>query len=775
MSARLALLAAALLPGAAATALAQTLLVPGEPLQVQLARNSVSFGVAIDVPEGARQLHLELDSIGGADVDLLLRRGEPFPATGNAGVFGGIDWLVEHAHYRSISRTGSERITVSRAQHEPLRAGRWHLAIINYAGTGTEATVRATLSQSDPGPVPFAVVFDDQAACSERSAGTAPWFDATPATPLGGNPGTTLGEQRRNAFTRAMEQLRTELPGTTPVRILACWRDLGGTASSAPLASAGPNFLFRDDGLYADDASAPQRSLYQLPSLPSRYTWYAGPALAQRAGTDACRAVGIDCGEADIFVQFNTAVDGSTVLGNRRFHYGYDTPAANGNLDFIATAMHEINHGLGFFGLANTRAQDGPIGGKFRASFDGVREPDGHNDAYTDQLVVSQGGSVVPFNEAPLDVRAAALTSFVNLRWAEPRTVESPANALRIQPFPLNLPPVYAPATLSPGSTLSHLDPASYPTQLMGPNIVAGARSLGLAAPMLQAIGWNAQPLPPPGYARPFGGQWFDPARANHGLDLIRVSGTPDTYILTLYTFDAGGLPEWYLAIGRIVDGVFRPGNDVNGNSLWRTRYLFGPPPSQQADPSVPGQIRIDFDQAARAPACNDGVERTGPLALMTFSLGSDVNLRWCLQAIVPAAARPAVDLTGHWAAAATQDSGWGLTTLSYGGTAGNGLFTILYFPDSQGRPRWAAAQVDAFQPGQAQPLFQLQGYCRTCPRPPGGAVPTQIGQLRIAPAANGTGTVQFDATFNGAGSSGSFSRGGIALTRLGVSSPDPD
>lgn len=773
MSALPRLLAALLLAAGSLPALAQVLLTPGQSRQFQLPANALSTELAIDVPAGTRQLHLELQTVGNADVDLLLRFGEPFPLNGNAGVFGGLDWLAEHAHYRSISPTGSERITVSRAQHEPVRAGRWHLAVINYAGQPADFSVLATLSQEDPGPAPFTVVFDDQAGCSARGANTFAWFEATAATPVGGNPGTTVGEQRRNAFTRAMEQLRTELPGTAPVRILACWRDLGGTANSATLASAGPTAVFRDDGLYSYSGGPGERALYQLPSLPSLYTWYAGPAIAQRAGTATCRATPGNCNAPDVFIQFNSAVDGSSALGNRRFHYGYDVPPPGGNLDFIATAMHEINHGLGFFGLANTRAEQGPIGEKFRATFNGVPEPDGHNDAYTDELVVVQGNAVAPFNELPLDLRAAALTSGFNLRWADPATVEAPGNVLRPQPFPLNLPPVYAPPNLQPGSTLSHLDPNTYFSEQMGPQIVAGARALGLARPMLQAIGWNSEPLPAPQYARPFGGQWFDPARGNHGLDLIRVSGTADTYILTLYTFDANGLPEWYLAIGRIVDGVFRPGNDANGNSLWRTRYLFGTPPSQEPDTSVPGQIRIDFNQAARAPACNDGTPRTGPLALMTFTLGSDFNLRWCLQAIVPQASRPATDLTGHWAAASQQDGGWGLTTLSYGGNAGSGLFTILYFPDSQGRPRWAAAQTDTFQPGQPQPLFQLQGYCRTCPQPPGGAVPTQIGQLRIAPAANGSGTVEFNATFNGAGSTGSFSRPSIPLTRLGVSSPD--
>src|SRR5690606_31286887 len=138
------------------------------------------------------------------------------------------------------------------------------------------------------------------------------------------------------------------------------------------------------------------------------------------------------------------------------------------------------------------------------------------------------------------------------------------------------------------------------------------------------------------------------------------------TYMLVFYTFDAQGDPEWYLAIGRIIDGVFRPGDDANGNSLWRTRYLPGSPPGQEPDTSVPGSIRIDFNQARRSLACNDGTGRNEPEAVMTFSLGADTDQTWCLTPIVPESERPSLDRTGHWFAG-SDDAGWGVTAMSYG------------------------------------------------------------------------------------------------------------
>lgn len=771
----LALVAATLAAALPAAGQAQTLLVPGQPSQFTLSGGAFSTDLAVDVGAGIEQLRIEADAAGGSDIDVLLRYGEAFPVNGNAGVFGGVNWLLEHAHYRSVSPGGSERITVTRRQPEPVRAGRWYLSVINYSGQPATITLLATVSGTAPGAVPIAVAFDDADGCAARQATTTPWFDSTPATPLGGNPGTTLGEQRRNAFNRAVALLRDELPGVGALRIRACWRDLGGTATSATLASAGPTYIFRNDGVNGFGAGVPpELSVSSLPGLPSTYTWYSAAGAAQQTGTDLCRFASVACTEPDIFIQFNTAVDGATALGNRSFHYGYDAPTPGGgqNIDFVATAMHEIGHGLGFLGLANLNAGNGPVGEKFRASYgNGAREPVGHNDAYTDGLVVLQGGTTVaPFNRLGLEARAASLTSGFNLRWAESEAVDSPLNPRGLQAFPDNLLPVYAPAAISSGSTLSHLD-QSFNTQLMTPFIIPGVRSLGLARPILSALGWRSQPAPIPAYAVPYGGQWFDPDRGGHGVDLHRVEGTADTYIMILYTFDAAGLPEWYIAIGRIVDGVFRPGNDGNGNSLWRTRYLFTSPPGQQPDASVPGQVRIDFNQAQRAPACEDDLAAGEPLALMTFSLAGDRNLKWCLRQIVAQSQRPALDRTGHWFASGT-DGGWGVTTLSFG-AGGGGLFSVVYYPDAQGRPRWAAAQVEPFQSGAPVPLLQVQGYCRTCPQPPGGTSTTQVGEMRLsldAPAGS-PGQIRFQVQFAGPGG-GSFGRDPAPMIRLGQSAP---
>lgn len=742
---------------------AQTLLAPGETVQFSLDGGSFTNDIAVDVPDAATFMRIELDAPGGADIDLLLRYGEAFPVNGNAGVFGGVNWLFEHAHYRSISSGADEWIVVTKRQRQPLRAGRWHLSVINFGNQTAQISVRADIHNALPGDgVPITVAFDDNAKCSARQAQTAPWFDTASTTPVGGNTGSTLGEQRRNAFNHALERIRDELDGFAPIHIVACWKNLGGDASSATLASAGPNALIRDDGAFTD-------RFIPMPFLPKTYTWYSSAGTSQLAGNDLCRFGGGACGSADIFIQFNTEIDGDTVLGTRKFHYGFDAPGVGSqSIDFVATAMHEITHGLGFTGLIDLDAENGIVGDKFRACYsDGYCEPVGHDDAYSDAVVHIDGSAARPINALSIDERAMALTSGLALRWADAEAVASPLNPLRQEPFPQNLPPLYAPAGLSPGSTLSHLD-TSFFSQLMMPFISNGLRTLGLAQPMLAAVGWPRTVAPLPEPATPYGGQWFDPTRSGHGIDLHRVEGLPDTYMLVLYTFDADGLPEWYLSIGRIVDGMFRPGDDGNGNSLWRTRYLFGPPPGQAPDTSVPGRVRIDFNQAGRSPVCNDATGRNAPLALMTFSLGEDEHMKWCLTQIVPAAERPDFDRSGHWFAG-DDDAGWGLTALSYGE---NGLFAVLYYPDAAGRPRWAAIQENDFRSGEPLTLHQVQGYCRTCPAPASNpAVAVGEMRLRLDPPEGSQGEVAFDVEFAGPGG-GHFSREGVPMIRIAESAP---
>src|SRR5688572_5026914 len=83
------------------------------------------------------------------------------------------------------------------------------------------------------------------------SNGDAPnvgFNDPTPVSPVGGNNGTTLGQQRLNAFQFAANIWGATLTSGPTITIRASWSDtLACTASSGTLGSAGnTGFLTRD-------------------------------------------------------------------------------------------------------------------------------------------------------------------------------------------------------------------------------------------------------------------------------------------------------------------------------------------------------------------------------------------------------------------------------------------------------------------------------------------------------------------------------------------------
>src|SRR2546423_7322800 len=61
--------------------------------------------------------------------------------------------------------------------------------------------------------------------------------DSTPVAPVGGNSGTTRGQQRLNAFQTAADKWGSNLSSAVTIRIHAVWTALTCTANSAVLGS----------------------------------------------------------------------------------------------------------------------------------------------------------------------------------------------------------------------------------------------------------------------------------------------------------------------------------------------------------------------------------------------------------------------------------------------------------------------------------------------------------------------------------------------------------
>lgn len=758
-------IAAALLWAHQAWAAPTIAIVPGQPTALQFPGAGYSDDFYFDLPEGVQQFRVELN--GGtttADLDLAIRYGSPFPE-GNDLSFSRI---MEYAHYPSISAEAVEFMVVGPQSKRPPKAGRWYIALINNSATPTPAILRVDVQTPVLKPAQFQVQFGQ--ACPPSApdcfCSDAPWNDSSAGTAAPGNSGTTLGQKRRNAFQEAMRLVSSRLSAESSTRILACFRDLGIDGSDGvTLASAGPTYTVIDDTTLVPRSSAGTvlrdadgtLGYSAAKFLYENGAFYSAAAFARQAGTDGCRAAGGTCDQPQVFIQFNSQIDTPAALGDRSFYYGFEPRAANNqDTDFIAVAMHEILHGLGFAAEISLRLDD-TLG----------RKADGRDDIYSRQVTYVTPTSILPFTAVSTQDRVAALRSGNGLQWTNAETLAGTTTRPLPGDFGLRL---HAPTLIAGGSTLSHLAVNFTPDELMEPFSSGSIRTLGAAEHMLHAVGWSPRVRNFPTPLSIYTGLYFDPQRPGHGVDFqpINVGGAYDQAVALFYSYDQSGQPEYYIAIGPMVDGVFVPTPGPGGNALVRYLLQNGQP---VVDTSSRGYMRIDFNNAARSGACQrDGtsLENTAPRAAMMVMI-NDIATDWCIEPLFARSQRETPDRSGIWINGASNDPGWGLSLATYAPTAGAAasLFGILYYHDGNGQPRWAFTQPGGvYQPGvTALPLSSIAGYCRTCT--PNSRTTTPVGELQLnlnAPAAGNTGgvTVSFPGT-----SSVTFQRGSAALGRL--------
>jgi hypothetical protein len=155
--------------------------------------------------------------------------------------------------------------------------------------------------------------------------------DPTPATPVGGNTGTTRGEQRFNVYLKAAERWSAELDTNVDIRVRGSFAPLDCSGSSAIL---GQTFVF---SWHANFANAPRTGI-----------WYPAALANMFAETDLASA------QDDMFIQFNSAIDDAGCLGERSWYYGFDGEEGEDD-SLYHVVLHEIAHGLG---MASRSATD---------------------------------------------------------------------------------------------------------------------------------------------------------------------------------------------------------------------------------------------------------------------------------------------------------------------------------------------------------------------------------------------------------------------------------
>jgi hypothetical protein len=151
--------------------------------------------------------------------------------------------------------------------------------------------------------------------------------DPTPAAPVGGNPGTTLGQQRLNVFAFAASIWAAKLDSNVEIRVRAAFNPL----AAGVLGSAGTVTFIRDfPGPFGN---------YPGSEFPA--TWYFVALANKRVGFDITPDP--SPAGADINAQFNS---------NFVFYLGFDNNEGT-LVDLLPVVLHEIGHGLNFANAVN--------------------------------------------------------------------------------------------------------------------------------------------------------------------------------------------------------------------------------------------------------------------------------------------------------------------------------------------------------------------------------------------------------------------------------------
>jgi hypothetical protein len=141
--------------------------------------------------------------------------------------------------------------------------------------------------------------------------------DPTPAVPVGGNPGLTLGQQRIFVFLQAAAIWTEKLQPEQDIFVAAQFSDL----APGVLGSAGARFIWAN-----------------FPGAELPNTWYFDSLADHLTQGDLSPST------YDIQANFSS---------NFPFYLGFDNADPPGTADLLAVVLHEIGHGLNFANAVN--------------------------------------------------------------------------------------------------------------------------------------------------------------------------------------------------------------------------------------------------------------------------------------------------------------------------------------------------------------------------------------------------------------------------------------
>ena len=149
--------------------------------------------------------------------------------------------------------------------------------------------------------------------------------DPTAAAPVGGNSGTTVGQQRLLVFQQAASIWGGILPSNVEILVNSYFDALTCTSTSAVLGSAGAASVFRD-----------------FTNAEFAGTWYPKALADKVADSDLAP------GQAGITARFNSNLGNTGCMDGYSWYYGFDHNEGSSQIDLLAVLLHELGHGLGF-------------------------------------------------------------------------------------------------------------------------------------------------------------------------------------------------------------------------------------------------------------------------------------------------------------------------------------------------------------------------------------------------------------------------------------------
>ena len=247
-----------------------------------------------------------------------------------------------------------------------------------------------------------------------------------------------FSEEAQAAFQAAVDVWETFITSPVTINVRATWAPLG----AGVLGQAGTTQIFAN-----------------FEGAQKLNVWYP-IALAEKITGKDLNAPG----EPDISATFSSSTNWNYVMGQ----------VAGTKYDLVTVVMHEIGHGLGFFGSFRDASGSGSVGlSGLPVVYDAAVEN-------SDQKNLIQHFGL---NSAQLSTQLKSNSLFTRMN----------------KPVPNDVAAIYAPATFSQGSSISHLDEASYPAgtanALMSPQVGMGEQNYNpgpLAMEIFSDMGWRA-------------------------------------------------------------------------------------------------------------------------------------------------------------------------------------------------------------------------------------------------------------------------------------------